>query len=62
MKYSFQLMAGAILLLSGVFAFSACGNDESYPNSTVTIAMATVENQPQYDAPYLVLDNGGSYG
>lgn len=58
MKYSFQLMAGAILLLSGVFAFSACGNDESYPNSTVTIAMATVENQPQYDAPYFVLDNG----
>ena len=34
------------------------GNDESDPDSTVTIAMATVEKQPQYDAPYLVLDNG----
>lgn len=58
MKYSFQFMLGAILLFTGVFAFSACGNDESYPNSTVTIGMATVENQPQYDAPYFVLDNG----
>lgn len=47
-----------MLLLSGVFAFSSCGNDESDPDSTVTIAMATVEKQPQYDAPYLVLDNG----
>ena len=36
----------------------SCGNDESDPDSTVTIAMATVEKQPQYDAPYLVLDNG----
>ena len=38
-------MLGAVLLFSGVFAFSACGNDESYPDSTVTIAMATVEKQ-----------------
>ena len=44
-----------------VFAFSSCGNDESDPDSTVTIAMATVEKQPQYDAPYLVLDNGDVY-
>ena len=58
MKYFFQSMLGAMLLLSGVFAFSSCGNDESDPDSTVTIAMATVEKQPQYDAPYLVLDNG----
>ena len=58
MKYSFQSKLGAILLFTGVFAFSACGNDESYPNSTVTIAMSTVEKQPQYDAPYFVLDNG----
>ena len=55
MKYFFQSMLGAMLLLSGVFAFSSCGNDESDPDSTVTIAMATVEKQPQYDAPYLVL-------
>ena len=40
MKYSFSSMLGAVLLFSGVFAFSACGNDESYPDSTVTIAMA----------------------
>ena len=53
MKYFFQSMLGAMLLLSGVFAFSSCGNDESDPDSTVTIAMATVEKQPQYDAPYL---------
>lgn len=39
MKYSFSSMLGAVLLFSGVFAFSACGNDESYPDSTVTIAM-----------------------
>ena len=52
MKYFFQSMLGAMLLLSGVFAFSSCGNDESDPDSTVTIAMATVEKQPQ------VLDNG----
>ena len=52
MKYFFQSMLGAMLLLSGVFAFSSCGNDESDPDSTVTIAMATVEKQPQYDAPY----------
>lgn len=58
MKYSFSSMLGAVLLFSGVFAFSACGNDESYPDSTVTIAMATVEKQPQYDAPYFILDNG----
>lgn len=58
MKSSFQFMSGAILLLIGVFAFSACGNDESYPNSTVAIGMADVEKPPQYDAPYLVLDNG----
>mgnify|MGYP001521687868 CR=1 FL=1 len=58
MKYFFQSMLGAMLLLSGVFSFSSCGNDESDPDSTVTIAMATVEKQPQYDAPYLVLDNG----
>ena len=58
MKYFFQSMLGAMLLLSGVFAFSSCGNDESDPDSTVTIAMATVEKQPQYDAPYSVLDNG----
>lgn len=51
MKYFFQSMLGAMLLLSGVFAFSSCGNDESDPDSTVTIAMATVEKQPQYDAP-----------
>lgn len=44
MKYFFQSMLGAMLLLSGVFAFSSCGNDESDPDSTVTIAMATVEN------------------
>ena len=56
MKYSFSSMLGAVLLFSGVFAFSSCGNDESDPDSTVTIAMATVEKQPQYDAPYLVLD------
>lgn len=49
MKYFFQSMLGAMLLLSGVFAFSSCGNDESDPDSTVTIAMATVEKQPQYD-------------
>ena len=55
MKYSFSSMLGAVLLFSGVFAFSACGNDESYPDSTVTIAMATVEKQPQYDAPYFIL-------
>ena len=54
MKYSFSSMLGAVLLFSGVFAFSACGNDESYPDSTVTIAMATVEKQPQYDAPYFI--------
>ena len=41
-----------MLLLSGVFAFSSCGNDESDPDSTVTIAMATVEKQPQYDASF----------
>ena len=33
MKYSFSSMLGAVLLFSGVFAFSACGNDESYPDS-----------------------------
>lgn len=58
MKYSFQLMLGAILLLGGVLAFSACGNDESSPHDTVTIGMATVEKPPQYDAPYFVMDNG----
>lgn len=58
MKYSFQFVLGAMLLLIGVSAFSACGNDESYPDSTVTIGMATVEKPPQYDAPYFVLDNG----
>lgn len=58
MKYFFRLMLGAILLFIGVFAFSACGNDESYPQSTVTIGMADVQKPPQYDAPYLVLDNG----
>ena len=36
MKYFFQSMLGAMLLLSGVFAFSSCGNDESDPDSTVT--------------------------
>lgn len=36
MKYSFSSMLGAVLLFSGVFAFSACGNDESYPDSTVS--------------------------
>lgn len=45
MKYFFQSMLGAMLLLSGVFAFSSCGNDESDPDSTVTIAMATVEKK-----------------
>lgn len=35
MKYFFQSMLGAMLLLSGVFAFSSCGNDESDPDSTV---------------------------
>lgn len=39
MKYFFQSMLGAMLLLSGVFAFSSCGNDESDPDSTVTIAI-----------------------
>lgn len=34
MKYFFQSMLGAMLLLSGVFAFSSCGNDESDPDST----------------------------
>lgn len=59
MKYSFQFMLGAILLFMGVFAFSACGDeDDDYPNSTVTIGMANVEKPPQYDAPYFVLDNG----
>ena len=57
MKY-FSSMLKAVLLLSGVFSFSSCGNDESDPDSTVTIAMATVEKQPQYDAPYFMLDNG----
>ena len=33
MKYFFQSMLGAMLLLSGVFAFSSCGNDESDPDS-----------------------------
>ena len=42
MKYFFQSMLGAMLLLSGVFAFSACGNDESYPDSTVTIKTTSV--------------------
>ena len=32
MKYFFQSMLGAMLLLSGVFAFSSCGNDESDPD------------------------------
>ena len=57
MKYFFQSMLGAMLLLSGVFAFSSCGNDESDPDSTVTIDMDTLENQPQDDGAYLVLDN-----
>lgn len=57
MKY-FSIYVRGDASLSGVFSFSSCGNDESDPDSTVTIAMATVEKQPQYDAPYLVLDNG----
>lgn len=57
MKYSFQFVLATMLLLMGVFVVSACGNDESYPDSTVTIAMADVEKPPQYDAPYFVLDN-----
>ena len=60
MKYFFQSMLGAMLLLSGVFAFSSCGNDESDPDSTVTIAMATVEKQERIFGNYSFLEAGES--
>ena len=39
MKYFFQSMLGAMLLLSGVFAFSSCGNDESDPDRRKTTSV-----------------------
>lgn len=58
MKYPFQFMLGALLFWMEAAVFSACSDNESYPDGTITIKMATVEAKPQYDAPYFVLDNG----
>lgn len=59
MKCFFHSIVGAILLFVGVFAFSACDDDDdSVLDRTVIVGMANVEKPPQYDAPYFVLDNG----